>query len=723
MTDVAKVRFVVERSTVGGITDLARVVDGEDPVEAIVAAAMDSLGVDVRLTVSGVTMHLAAWRDPEHWADDWREKCGDEDPVEFVERLLIERAAKAAWDAREARHEASGLKPIPWETDERRDAKRAFRQQFAGAFPSKPDEQTRGGVAAAIADALNVAGRAALTDREALRAADAAIRAFGGAVPYGGEPSELALRLADVQAAIALVETDEDGEIKPGQHGILSALDYAVRGDAGCVEPDEWAANRRKALAEHGGYLGLDAQPEREGGEDPDASDRWKSLPIEQQLAEMTRARDSAWQRAQALGEEVGNLEAVIDKALATTWEQDDDGAWCNADGDVQHADRLTALAALQPWWQEWGDRAWGLAGNAQEKIERLKADLAEQVQKGYDARNARGLSTDVLRDPPDDLLDAVAAGMNDRAWIVKVDGQGAVSLEDAARGFMIDLADRVDARHSPPSLSERGEDGRDDLAADLATLFSPAVWDTTQFGPVNWREVVGYVFHNAEKRGWSLSPAVALTVEGVTDEQIKAALVRLYNDGLGASDRDVKRSRAFIAALAAVSEGPERDPLEADRAEAEARLGAIHESSNTPPRQNATVTVKCVGCGHRDGVRGESGPRADDAVPMCSKCFSPMVAVRARRWEVTVVDGFGQFVSGPDTAPEGSGLTGMDWVKAAEVEVVEAAHVDEAVRRLREWAAYCATVVEGAVGSRRDLWQRRHDDAMGLVAMLEREP
>lgn len=38
----------------------------------------------------------------------------------------------------------------------------------------------------------------------------------------------------------------------------------------------------------------------------------------------------------------------------------------------------------------------------------------------------------------------------------------------------------------------------------------------------------------------------------------------------------------------------------------------------------NATVTVKCVGCGHREEV----GPQQD--VPMCSKCFSPMVAESA---------------------------------------------------------------------------------------------
>jgi hypothetical protein len=39
--------------------------------------------------------------------------------------------------------------------------------------------------------------------------------------------------------------------------GLLSALDYAVRGAPGCMEPDEWQERRRLALAEHGDYLGL----------------------------------------------------------------------------------------------------------------------------------------------------------------------------------------------------------------------------------------------------------------------------------------------------------------------------------------------------------------------------------------------------------------------------------------------------------------------------------
>jgi hypothetical protein len=36
-------------------------------------------------------------------------------------------------------------------------------------------------------------------------------------------------------------------------------------------------------------------------------------------------------------------------------------------------------------------------------------------------------------------------------------------------------------------------------------------------------------------------------------------------------------------------------------------------------------LTCKCVGCGHK-----ETFPHPPSDVPMCSKCFSPMVAVAA---------------------------------------------------------------------------------------------
>lgn len=71
---------------------------------------------------------------------------------------------------------------------------------------------------------------------------------------------ELELRLAHTHEMLRTVETDEDGQpvIDLEQLGALfSALDYALRGSPGCVEREEWYAERAEALAKHGTYLGL----------------------------------------------------------------------------------------------------------------------------------------------------------------------------------------------------------------------------------------------------------------------------------------------------------------------------------------------------------------------------------------------------------------------------------------------------------------------------------
>lgn len=71
---------------------------------------------------------------------------------------------------------------------------------------------------------------------------------------------------------------------------------------------------------------------------------------------------------------EVERLRAAIDAALSTTWVKDDDDAW-GTDEDVVHPDRLTALAALQPHWQAWGDQAWDIAGRAEDRLRRAAAE------------------------------------------------------------------------------------------------------------------------------------------------------------------------------------------------------------------------------------------------------------------------------------------------------------------------------------------------------------
>lgn len=69
---------------------------------------------------------------------------------------------------------------------------------------------------------------------------------------------ELELRLADVALILHNVERDDHDEAAiANPDALLSALDYAVRGSAGCIEPDEWERDRRVALHAHRTYLEL----------------------------------------------------------------------------------------------------------------------------------------------------------------------------------------------------------------------------------------------------------------------------------------------------------------------------------------------------------------------------------------------------------------------------------------------------------------------------------
>jgi hypothetical protein len=63
------------------------------------------------------------------------------------------------------------------------------------------------------------------------------------------DAEEWKLRLADIAEVVEAAWVDEDtGELRDAG-GFLSALDYALRGDPGCIEPEEWEQGRRRALA------------------------------------------------------------------------------------------------------------------------------------------------------------------------------------------------------------------------------------------------------------------------------------------------------------------------------------------------------------------------------------------------------------------------------------------------------------------------------------------
>lgn len=74
-----KLSFDVEASYMtGSVNDAAYPGPDEALSEALAVAVMQSIGTDLEVTVGGVTMFLAAWEDPEHWATDWAEKLGVE---------------------------------------------------------------------------------------------------------------------------------------------------------------------------------------------------------------------------------------------------------------------------------------------------------------------------------------------------------------------------------------------------------------------------------------------------------------------------------------------------------------------------------------------------------------------------------------------------------------------------------------------------------------------
>lgn len=97
--DYNKYDLTIEHSTIFAHSTQAYVSEDEAPLDEIVREVINTIGTDLNVTIGGVTMFLAAWEDPGHWADEWREKIedvgfapaedSDEDIIaEFVASLL-----------------------------------------------------------------------------------------------------------------------------------------------------------------------------------------------------------------------------------------------------------------------------------------------------------------------------------------------------------------------------------------------------------------------------------------------------------------------------------------------------------------------------------------------------------------------------------------------------------------------------------------------------------
>lgn len=82
------IRYMRERAIIGKAWDSAPVDVDAGICEEFAQSVLESIGIDIFVTIGEITNHLDAWRYPEHWSDDWAQHCGETDPEEFVEALL-----------------------------------------------------------------------------------------------------------------------------------------------------------------------------------------------------------------------------------------------------------------------------------------------------------------------------------------------------------------------------------------------------------------------------------------------------------------------------------------------------------------------------------------------------------------------------------------------------------------------------------------------------------
>lgn len=89
-----KIKFFVSGSVMRA-SDAAYLVGDEDPREAVIEAAVQHISTTVEIKVGEVAMHLAAWMDPDHWEEDWREKGINPDDVDALLAAAVHEEAPA----------------------------------------------------------------------------------------------------------------------------------------------------------------------------------------------------------------------------------------------------------------------------------------------------------------------------------------------------------------------------------------------------------------------------------------------------------------------------------------------------------------------------------------------------------------------------------------------------------------------------------------------------
>jgi hypothetical protein len=56
--------------------------------DAVAADVFETISTDIVVTIDNVTMHLAAWMNPEHWSTDWEEIADGQDVDELIAGAL-----------------------------------------------------------------------------------------------------------------------------------------------------------------------------------------------------------------------------------------------------------------------------------------------------------------------------------------------------------------------------------------------------------------------------------------------------------------------------------------------------------------------------------------------------------------------------------------------------------------------------------------------------------
>lgn len=89
----AKIRMGIGRTLIGACSTSAWPQDGQSVEDAIAAGVLQVIDTTLTVTIGETTMFLAAWRDPDHWAEDWAKKLGVEwDDVPDAVAAIIQGA-------------------------------------------------------------------------------------------------------------------------------------------------------------------------------------------------------------------------------------------------------------------------------------------------------------------------------------------------------------------------------------------------------------------------------------------------------------------------------------------------------------------------------------------------------------------------------------------------------------------------------------------------------